>query len=1501
MKKFLVCFFAVVVISIVFTLVTSADSLLMGDFNLDGFSDLVDTYILETYLSGNDPDTPLSETDFMTVADIYPDEIIDVRDAVRLTQYYYDYDALADINIAPKTDMSVSNTVYSSTNPNLIIKGRTQGNVLTFDFYIENHTDIRALLFKAKFASENFTVLEDSIENIGYNEERSEIVFCNTSLKKGMNSKLGSISFTIESYDASGVQSYFLPDFVQFSAIDGNFEEVAMACTKECNVFYYGYGDEIPSCTFHPGEAVVISSFVPQDKGIDFLYWRGRQPLDWNASNVYRPNDVVYPKNNLVLYADWSEGFTYEFNSENGHLDIRGVGMILSSSVPCEKTALKSVTVWPGVKSIPGMYFMNCTNLTNITISDTVEYIGEKTFDGTAYYNEISNWTDGVLYIGNHFIKADDSLAQCSVREGTITISNTAFYECRNLRSVYIPGSVKYIPSGAFLDCNKINNIVFGEGVEYIAENALSIIFSKNFSSVIIPKSLKKIEGNYFLKENLAEIGFKVPKIYIDSASPSIPGIYEENKFSAYISIFGDAEVVEYYSSGNCGKDASWTFDVYEGVLRISGSGKIEHDELWGKISDIIKYVDISGSFLEIGSKAFSNFISLERVYIYGAVKNIGERAFENCKSLIDISNSNFEHIGNYAFYDCRKLESFYLPQTIKTIGEGAFKNSNPKITGWWENIESIGKEAFFGCDGIEYVTLLNCLSIGEFAFSGSSLGSLRIGDKLINIADGAFSPCGGLKTIEVSENNPNYSSYENYLYNKDKTKLISVPGELHIDLIAESVTEISNYAFSEGGIQSIQLPDYAVLKSELVFKNVYFDCFVNPETIFISSKYAGKNMLEFFQKTLSFDIVLGDELYSGKCGDNLTWSLGIFDNGILFVEGTGDMYDYDFFEDRLPPWHRYRHGIDKVVVFDATRIGNMAFHNYTNIDSVNIGSFTINIGMDAFSLCLNLVGVDFYDLDNTSSIVEDYAFAECLKLKNFPFHAVKQIGASAFTGADFNNLNLYNGIEKIGSCAFSGNRNLKTVYIDENVKGLEECVLCGNEETLQYILLYRDSEAYEYFMQDEFYSSKVFCIEDAYGMCGENSSWKIDFENRQLLISGSGKMNDYDQKEGITPPWIPYAKFIDTIAIEEGISSIGYLDVYAESLFVPRSAECILGYQGYQIYLYRNSPIEKFISDKDDYQYSIRYLDGKCGKKLNWNYDYLSKTLYISGIGEMYDYDYEYLYENIVPWRWFDLSTVYVSEGVTSIGNGTWLGFGLNSYSDIERKIYIPKSVEKIGDGCFVYDINTYFYIHEGSYIDEYLRNDTHISKIRYLSVIGDQENVTVSGVEGVDFPEGTTIVVDPIKNEEGDFVIEGNGGKSCSYDITLTNNGDEIQPSDTIVVRIKVPKGFNGKKCKVYHKAEDGTLVDMEAVFENGYLVFTTNHFSVYVISDDSSFIVGDVNSDGEIDTKDAVLLAQYLAKWSVVIDEGAADCNADGAVDTKDAVLLAQYLAKWDVTLG
>ena len=89
---------------------------------------------------------------------------------------------------------------------------------------------------------------------------------------------------------------------------------------------------------------------------------------------------------------------------------------------------------------------------------------------------------------------------------------------------------------------------------------------------------------------------------------------------------------------------------------------------------------------------------------------------------------------------------------------------------------------------------------------------------------------------------------------------------------------------------------------------------------------------------------------------------------------------------------------------------------------------------------------------------------------------------------------------------------------------------------------------------------------------------------------------------------------------------------------------------------------------------------------------------------------------------------------------------------------------------------------------------------------------------------------------------------------------------------------------------------------IFDSGDINVTFHDNSrVVVFESDSSFIYGDCNGDGNINSMDAVLLAQYLAKWKVDPVLAACDTNADGSIGSRDIVLLAQYLAKWKVTLG
>lgn len=61
-------------------------------------------------------------------------------------------------------------------------------------------------------------------------------------------------------------------------------------------------------------------------------------------------------------------------------------------------------------------------------------------------------------------------------------------------------------------------------------------------------------------------------------------------------------------------------------------------------------------------------------------------------------------------------------------------------------------------------------------------------------------------------------------------------------------------------------------------------------------------------------------------------------------------------------------------------------------------------------------------------------------------------------------------------------------------------------------------------------------------------------------------------------------------------------------------------------------------------------------------------------------------------------------------------------------------------------------------------------------------------------------------------------------------------------------------------------------------------------------SAAIYGDVDSDGSVTPRDAIILARNLAGWNgYTIDEEASDVDVSGFVDAKDSVILNRHIAR------
>lgn len=77
------------------------------------------------------------------------------------------------------------------------------------------------------------------------------------------------------------------------------------------------------------------------------------------------------------------------------------------------------------------------------------------------------------------------------------------------------------------------------------------------------------------------------------------------------------------------------------------------------------------------------------------------------------------------------------------------------------------------------------------------------------------------------------------------------------------------------------------------------------------------------------------------------------------------------------------------------------------------------------------------------------------------------------------------------------------------------------------------------------------------------------------------------------------------------------------------------------------------------------------------------------------------------------------------------------------------------------------------------------------------------------------------------------GRDDNSVSVDISVVVDGVEVQPDGSMVVTIPVPEGLNGDECHVYRVEADGTYTDMNAVYANGVLVFTTDRLGEFIVS--------------------------------------------------------------------
>ena len=101
---------------------------------------------------------------------------------------------------------------------------------------------------------------------------------------------------------------------------------------------------------------------------------------------------------------------------------------------------------------------------------------------------------------------------------------------------------------------------------------------------------------------------------------------------------------------------------------------------------------------------------------------------------------------------------------------------------------------------------------------------------------------------------------------------------------------------------------------------------------------------------------ILRAEIYSGNCGDSVTWTLDSADS-TLVIAGTGTMQNFVTYGDAS--WYQYRNTIKQIVIQEGvTTLGEYAFYNCNKATSVSIAESVTTIGHHALENCRALSSI---------------------------------------------------------------------------------------------------------------------------------------------------------------------------------------------------------------------------------------------------------------------------------------------------------------------------------------------------------------------------------------------------------------------------------------------------------------------------------------------------------------------------------------------------------------
>ena len=407
---------------------------------------------------------------------------------------------------------------------------------------------------------------------------------------------------------------------------------------------------------------------------------------------------------------------------------------------------------------------------------------------------------------------------------------------------------------------------------------------------------------------------------------------------------------------------------------------------------------------------------------------------------------------------------------------------------------------------------------------------------------------------------------------------------------ISEGVTSIGEYAFEEcTNVTSISIPGSVTELNEYCFsacvsmKNItipqsvtriadgVFDACEKLTDIYYGGTDASWKHITSWNAGLGGNVTIHSTgVFTGKCGDNLTWTID--NDEVLTISGTGRIPDYNDPSsggNNTAPWYGYAYQIKKVVLGSGVQnIGNNAFAGCYGMTDITIPDGVTSIGDSAFDWCSALTEISIpgtvssigdsvfsgcsalteISIPDTVSSIGDSAFSRCSALTEISIPStVSSIGSYAFSGCALREVEIPQGITSIQTRTFQFCTQLTKITIPDSVTSVEICAF-DNCPVLKTVY-YGGTEAQWEGMHVDNYAGNNSALLDATlyfemkyqriaaGSCGGNLRWSL-MEDGVLKITGSGAMPDYS--DASNAPWHRYGSRIKEVRVGANVTKIG-------------------------------------------------------------------------------------------------------------------------------------------------------------------------------------------------------------------------------------------------------------------------------------------------------------------------------------------------------------------------